>query len=150
MTVDTHTTGTRAPEIPTMTTLRFTITSSLIWNSIRVISIVGCLTIHDACRHGNIEFVTTFLAECPSQLDFQDIWGNTPLHYAAKSGHLELVNRLVESGVHLHLKNNTGMTPLHLACGIGHLEVVNRLLKSGVDLNVKDEDGWAPIHYVCR
>ena len=58
-------------------------------------------------------------------LEVQDARGNTPLHMAARNGHLDCVKLLLEAGVecvsHVHLRNDapegrTGATPLMLAC----------------------------------
>ena len=43
----------------------------------------------------------------------QDRWGNTPLHIAAKEGHLATV-RLLRRGSSLYLPNKQGKTPMML------------------------------------
>jgi ankyrin repeat protein len=44
---------------------------------------------------------------------------------ACKKGYLEVVNRLVQSGVDLNAKDNYGDTPLNHACENGYLEVID-------------------------
>jgi hypothetical protein len=41
--------------------------------------------------------------------------GNSPLHYSAKFGHLELCKYLIESGCHVGLKNKSNQTAYDLA-----------------------------------
>ena len=49
---------------------------------------------------------------------------NTPLHSAAKLGHLDSVRILIDktmSLIKLESKNDLGRTPMHLACEYGHI-----------------------------
>jgi|GEM_PF-5798774 len=124
----------RIPNNTLVKSFRFITALGLLWNLIQSTSTVGCLPIHDACEHGDIERVTTLLARDPSQLNVQDPKGWTPLHHACEHGQSVIVTQLLETpGVSLKATSNCGKTPLHLACERGHLEVVNRLLESGVD-----------------
>ena len=41
--------------------------------------------------------------------------GETPLHWAAKSGHEKVVEVLLKAGAKIEAKDKDGMTPLHLA-----------------------------------
>ena len=50
-----------------------------------------------------------------------DDWGETPFHYAAKYGHLDICEYMIDQ---IECKNPTddkGMTPLHNAADRGHL-----------------------------
>ena len=49
----------------------------------------------------------------------QDRWGNTPLHIAAKEGHLATV-RLLRRGSSLYLPNQQGKTPMMLLEAAGN------------------------------
>ncbi len=54
---------------------------------------------------------------------------NTPLHYAAYQGHLDLCKLLVERGANLNLENGDGCTPLFLASQQNRVDVVRYLLQ---------------------
>jgi ankyrin repeat protein len=56
--------------------------------------------------------------------------GVTPLHFAAASGHKEIVEVLVTKGADVNA-NIGGWTPLHLAVDEGHTETADLLRKHG-------------------
>jgi ankyrin repeat protein len=75
----------------------------------------------------------------------RDYYGGTPLHWAAESGHLEVVALLLEKGANVNAQNQHGETPLHRAAWDGHLEVVRLLLAKGTNVEAKDRDGLCPL-----
>ena len=54
---------------------------------------------------------------------------NTPLHIAAKRGHLETIKLLTEmiNDDAIRARNNQGKTPIHLAIEFGHVRWDNNL-----------------------
>ena len=48
-------------------------------------------------------------------INYQNRYGNTALHIAAKKGNFEVVKALVEKGANTTIKNNDGKTALDLA-----------------------------------
>lgn len=53
----------------------------------------------------------------------------TPLHYAAKRGHLKVAQALVDHNAEIHVKDTNGDTPLHLACKYGHTILAEYLVE---------------------
>jgi ankyrin repeat protein len=76
--------------------------------------------------------------------DQKDSYRRTPLSYAAKGGHEEVVKLLLATGqVDINTKDEDGWTPLSRAAWEGYKEVVNLLFITGqVDINAKDKYGW--------
>jgi len=76
---------------------------------------------------------------------------NTPLHLAAKEGHVKIVDVMLQFYGELTINTNNirGNTPLHLAAIHGHVDVVNKLLKPKfkVDLNNRNRQGQTPLHF---
>ena len=63
-------------------------------------------------------------------LDCKDNCEWTPLHYAARSGHLEIVKTLIEKGkVNIDTINSNGNTALHLAAKNNHHSVCQYLIE---------------------
>ncbi|KAL8783283.1 MAG: hypothetical protein Q9213_004717 [Squamulea squamosa] len=64
-----------------------------------------------------------------------DYSGNTPLHIAATSPSLEILEMLLVHGASVHLRNKTGRTPLFLAAHAGLGKHVELLRASGAHLH---------------
>lgn len=50
-----------------------------------------------------------------SNLDAQNAWGNTPLHWASLNGHLEAVKALLAAGANMGTKNKAGHDAIYEA-----------------------------------
>ena len=55
----------------------------------------------------------------------------SPLHLAALSGNIEIIQLLVTHGADIFATNSRGETPLHLASGENNIQAVNILLNAG-------------------
>lgn len=97
--------------------------------------------------------------------------GNTPLIYAITSGHISVLQALIESGASIepHLPNQPSFLastpnqfsqqhhlqtkiPLTVACQSGHISVVQYLLSLTTDLTTipPTQEGLYPLHLSCR
>ena len=66
--------------------------------------------------------------------------GYTPLHLAARYGHLEVAILLIRKGARLDERDCTGATPVHVASCHNHANLI------GGNLNVKTSNGSTPLH----
>ena len=66
--------------------------------------------------------------------------GYTPLHLAARYGHLEVAILLIKKGARLDERDCTGATPVHVAACHNHANLI------GGNLNVKTSNGSTPLH----
>jgi len=65
--------------------------------------------------------------------------GWTPLHFAAYSGHSEILEILIRKlDANVDSQNKLGQTPLHLACKKSHKKVIERLLLAKANTEIKD------------
>ncbi|KAL8695683.1 MAG: hypothetical protein Q9224_003239 [Gallowayella concinna] len=94
-------------------------------------------------------FVATvrLLAEAGVDLDYQDDQGETALHLAARFGHLEcaqaLLNDSITQPANVELTESVfGWTPLFVACVEGHLRIVELLIDAKAHLSKADTSGW--------
>jgi ankyrin repeat protein len=72
--------------------------------------------------------VVKLLLEKGAELESKDEdWGQTPLSWAAGSGHEAVVKLLLEKGAELESKDKYGQTPLSWAARSGHEAVVKLL-----------------------
>jgi ankyrin repeat protein len=82
-----------------------------------VISPGGLNNLHRACMHGSLETVRALVEKHRADISSKSGQnGNTPLHFAAHGGYIEIVKFLIECGAAVNDCNDYGLTPLHLAC----------------------------------
>ncbi|MBJ9920604.1 MULTISPECIES: ankyrin repeat domain-containing protein [Burkholderia] len=67
--------------------------------------------------------------------------GETPLHHAARRGHLHGAALLLAHGADVHSVDEFGLTPLHHAAEQGHRDVVLQLIAFGARPERKSYDG---------
>lgn len=74
----------------------------------------------------------------------------TPLHVAAKTGHVALIHLLVAHGAKLEAADAyRQQTPLHYACHAGHAEAARALLTHGASPTSQDKENYLPVHHAC-
>lgn len=96
---------------------------------------------------GDLQRLKKLLSGKESQVDMTDSSGYTPLHYAARAGHREVVEYLIQLGADVNFPTRANRcTALHRASQQGHLDIVTILLKSGARADVQDADGCTPLH----
>ena len=80
-----------------------------------------------------------------ADIDAENVDGLRPIHYAVRTGIVELVELLIQSGANLDAADIYGNTPLHEAACRG-LDVVGLLVQHEAKLNVQNIDGKTPLH----
>ncbi|KAK4336857.1 hypothetical protein RND71_043406 [Anisodus tanguticus] len=105
--------------------------------------------IYQWCRDGNSLQVRVWLDEIKNDMNAGDDHGFSPLHWAAKEGHLFIVQMLLNKGAMVNATNMGNDTALHLASAHGHLECVQLILKNQAEVNAQNEHGNTPLHYAC-
>ena len=105
----------------------------------------------EAAQQNDVATLTAALDSDPATRDIRDHpheW--TLLHHAARQGHLNVVDLLLDRGFDVNtLETGDHTTALHWAAAAGHVAVVRRLLDAGVDPVGHGDDheldaiGWA-------
>lgn len=105
-------------------------------------------TFHAMARSGNYAGLKTLLQQVGDEhakniINGQDHRGFTVLHKAMESGHLKLVQMLLDLGADIAAKvtgeDPKGWTALHLAAFDNHPKVIQLLVKAGAEINVRDQ-----------
>lgn len=92
--------------------------------------------IRTAIKLGDINEVKKIIGEDKEVINTMTSFG-TWLHVAAKKGHLEIVEYLINKGIDIDAKGGTfDASALNLASGAGHLEIVKYLKEAGAELDV--------------
>ena len=72
--------------------------------------------------------------------------GDTPVHFAARTGDLAVMRLLLASGADPDVRDRQGNSPLHEAAGAGDSAMVELLLDEDVAVNAEGTDGSTPLH----
>lgn len=93
-----------------------------------------------------LEYIVPAIKSSNFDIRFND--GLSPLHFAAKDGHLGVVRYLIEKKARVNAKNASGAPPLHEAFRYGKIEAAKLLIQAGADVNARDANGNAAMHLV--
>ena len=106
--------------------------------------------IHEAAQRNDCFAALKILRQDPGQLNARDAeHGNTPLHWAAYKGNLQMVQLLVEQGADLNATTVEGYTPLRDAIYKNHHQVFNYLLEQGANPKLRDRRGATLLHWAA-
>lgn len=113
--------------------------------------------LHVSAGYNNIEIVKLLLdwrGPEKVELEAKNMYGETPLHMAAKNGCNEAARLLLSRGAFVEAKANNGMTPLHLS--VWHslraedCSTVNTLLEYNANCSAEDNDGMTPLNHLSQ
>jgi hypothetical protein len=76
--------------------------------------------------------------------------GWTPLHYAASSGHVPVIEFLLDNSAYIDAESPNGSTPLMMAAMYGSPEAVKVLIQAGADLGIKNQLGLTALDFAIR
>ena len=79
-----------------------------------------------------------------ANLDWQDDYGRTALHYCGQYDHLEIAKMLIDAGADVNIQHSRGWTPLHIFTFYNHSRIVRLLLDVGADKTISDNNGKLP------
>ena len=88
---------------------------------------------------------------CLAKSRYESSARSTPLCLAARGGHEEVVQILLDCGAECNKTDTDGYTPLHMAVRFGHKDVVKELLDRGAEPNIPDAIPlYTPLHTAAR
>lgn len=89
------------------------------------------------------------MKEWVKKVESADVFGWTPLHYAA-SYRDDRMRRLLEIGQKPKAADTAEWTPLHYVAEKGDESAISMLLQHGADIDVRGRDGMGPLHCAAR
>lgn len=101
----------------------------------------GQTALHLAAIHNSCEAAELLLMGGDQVLDAVDVFGKSPIHYAAEKGDVRLLELLAEAGANLEQLTNKGESALFLAGINNKSAAVLTLLKSGADIRQVNQQG---------
>ena len=104
-------------------------------------------SIYDAAWLGDIEKVRELLVDRSILDKARYIYKEPILSAAAREGHSDVVQLLLDNGADPNAAGRFGELPLHTAAYAGHLRIVEVLLKNGVNVNQKGKFGETSLHW---
>ena len=91
-----------------------------------------------ACRQGDIKDARKCLEE-GADPNYKDDTGSTGLIEAARDGHLDITELLLDHNVEVNVQEDSGLyTAVMAAADFGHKDVVQLLIKKKADLSIKN------------
>lgn len=107
--------------------------------------------IHDVAQAGNLDSVAALVKADPTLVRALDRLQRTPLHWACRGVHFDLVRFLIDHGAYVNAVDVNGVTPLHSVASRGHTDAAKLLIEHGAGLDVKGKlDLGTPIHYAAQ
>ncbi|CAH9101014.1 unnamed protein product [Cuscuta europaea] len=91
--------------------------------------------------HAEVVKILSAADSSVSGINCGDEEGWVPLHSAASSGNIDIVEILLSRGANVNLKNDGGRTALHYAASKGHLRIAEILISHNAKINAKDKVG---------
>ena len=104
--------------------------------------------IFDAVEKGTIADVRYFVENKGADVNAKGKYGSTPLHKAAETNTLDVIQYLVAQGADVNAQY-WRYTPLHKAAEKNSLEVLQYLISQGADVQAKGEEGLTLLHYAA-
>ncbi|CAI7635530.1 unnamed protein product [Penicillium bialowiezense] len=126
--------------------------------------IQGLTPLHAAAKSGLAQYAVHLIQKSNANPNAKSHRGDTPLYWAASSGHADVAQLLVDNGADPDGECHEGLKPLHRAASKNSAEVVKVLLAAGVDPmtpktreapgrvcgNMASSVGHTPLMYACQ
>jgi len=104
-----------------------------------------------SCGKGDTATVKALLDSHKFDLSCMDDEGNTPLHWAAVGGHVDICKMLLDHGADEEVKSRDGFTPMHSVAQEDHKDVLKLLLDRGAKVDVPngEDNNNTTLHYAA-
>jgi len=80
-----------------------------------------------AAIEGNLKKIKELVLDWNADVNIRNEYGDTPLHWAAGKGHIDMVKFLLESGADKSIRNRVNETPRCWAVWAGNTQILKIL-----------------------
>lgn len=105
--------------------------------------------IHEFAQKGDLEGVKAMIEKDPELINARDKDGRTPLHWACRGVHLEVVKFLVDRGADVNAEDSNRVVPLHSLAVRNSAAAIAILVAKGAKVDAKDYGGNTALHYAA-
>ncbi len=110
-----------------------------------IVASVPAAEIHQAAAKGDLAAVKALVEADPSLLNAKDADGRTPLHWACRGVHVEVLSYLAEKGADVNALDNNQIAPLHSLASRDHEEGIRLLLAKGAIVDILNAQKYSPL-----
>ncbi|WP_233188729.1 ankyrin repeat domain-containing protein [Tenacibaculum sp. SG-28] len=110
----------------------------------------GKTPLHNIAYANKDKETIAYFIEKGTNINQEDIDGNTPLLNASSVNSLEVITLLIDDNTDINHQNKQGKTAISNAIERNSMDVVSYLLKQGAKTNVKDQKGNSLAYYLVH
>ncbi|UOH83887.1 hypothetical protein LQV05_006625 [Cryptococcus neoformans] len=110
---------------------------------------MSSFSVHKAALEGQTGLARSLLNDDPKLINSKDEDGRTPLHWAASTSNLSVLQLLLNYHPDLEARDTMGWTALMIASAAGHPEMVKELIGAGAKVDAVNEKGQTSLHYAA-
>ena len=110
---------------------------------------IGSVLLHWISLRGEAELAKIVIFELGAAVDPLTSAGQTPLHWAASKGHVDVMCVLLDAGANIDAKDVSGSTPLIVAVQHTQFLALLLLLDRGASLIAADARGCSAVHWAA-
>lgn len=109
----------------------------------------GLTPLQVCAQYGSLECAAVLL-DMGADINKQDPYGWTALHFACDKKQFAICELLVNRGANVSITTVSKDTALHFAAKAGVVETAKLLLSKGANINAMDKEVWTPLHTACK
>jgi ankyrin repeat protein len=103
-----------------------------------------------AAKFGFRDLAEHLIAEHPDHINLWAGFDDTPMHAAARAGHINILSLLLDHGADVDVRDENGETPLLRASWAGKREAGWYLINRGADINAAGKRNITPVFVAFR
>lgn len=123
--------------------------SSIIYFTILILLTISGLrsqTIHEVSKEGDLVRLEEIIRKDPQLINSVDSFGRTPLHWASRGVHFEILKYLLDEGADPNIRDKNMIAPIVSIVARNHGKALMYMLLKGAEIDIKDREKETPLH----